>query len=504
MWIRELPPSHSRRTKYFAYPQKSLEWLARRTLVGGSSVAKWVGMSPYADGDPVKVFKEGTGAVVSSFEGNIHTKYGERYEPRLRAICIAVLKIDIVEYGLFVDCERPFTSISPDGITPAYRLLGFTDDYPPKSVRIDWKLGRVAWEAKCSRGGLRPAPLIPHIMQLQFQMYILGLHYGLLHYWHCDKNRIWLVEYSPDLLLWMMRRVDLVYQHIKRDSEFNQSNIYCSWKIRPGGSTTYPGSTCSDYLAWAWFHDQGKCKQPPQKPTRPPITYKQWLDELDWLRIHPGYRPPTAPGPDEPGHDGWLYWMSDVPGGAETAPRVFVDNNGFEQCNDAGQQPLPPRPSIWLIYEDERKVPYKEFEFADPDLVSLEDHDPADRAWFEQMFPSVGAYVQRIFDQDEWDYDAKDDDGIPTLAPHFRGVGPEKTRIRRLFVEAFVRLPEADEPEPVDQSANDTPDEKDHFQKRLDYMSRKRSLDPDVEQIDESRKKLITLELKMLLSKVTQ
>ena len=496
--------AHYRPARYFAADQKSAVWLARRPEMGGSSVAAVVGMLPYADGDPATVYLSLIGAG-KPFTGNVHTAYGERYEMRLRLICEAVMGIVIREYGLFVSVERPFLGVSLDGETNAVRLHAWTDDAPGRSRRVCWELGKLVWEAKCSRAGLKPTPLLPHLMQITAQMALRRRHAGLLHYWHRDQTRVWLVRFSAELWRWMSLRIDLAHMHAERRVPMSQASQFFPWQRHAGGRT-FPGSSCADYLSYAWFGvDASGARNGRPADARPPprtqITLAHWRDQLAQLRIREGARPlcdsMAAP------LDDWLYWDSDVPGGAESAPR---------RADDVVLQPLPPRPEIYLLYDYARPLGLRDVELADPVCVK----EPADQqndAWFAGAFPSAARLAGAKLDLGDFDWAAPlDADGLPQTVLHLRGAGPGGSCMERLFVERFEAMPELDEPEPADDSANDTPAQRADFERRLvekrieaeQRSALGRRVAPAPIEVDEHglRRALSTEERRALLSRV--
>lgn len=498
------PLAHHPAPRYFAAEQKSAEWLARRPQIGGSSVAAVCGMLPYRDGEPGVVYLSliGEGA---PFNGNEHTAYGERYEPRLRRIAAAAFGIQVREYGLFVSRHMPFLGVSLDGETPAYRLWAWTDEAPARSRRLCWTLGKLVWEAKCSRAGLKPAPLVPHLLQITAQMAVRRRHAGLLQYWHRDKTRAWLVLFSHDLWRWMALRLALAHVHSLRRVPMTQASQFFPW-LRYAGGRSFPGASCADYLQYAWFGlDPAPPKKtagggasatgrgPPQPPPRAQIALAHWRDQLATLRTREGARPAASAlnngGPDDasepmspvlgdpaplpktdPGAGGaqpphnWEYgeeempwWDTDVPGGAECAPR---------SADDVVLQPLPPKPRVWLLYDYERPLAMRDVELMDP--VCVKERGDEDDDWFAAHFPPAAALAAARLDAGHLDWAAPpDEDGLPPTALHFRGVGPEQSWMPRLFVERFEPVPALDEAEPVDDSANDTPAERAAFERRL-------------------------------------
>lgn len=502
-----VPSSDPRPAQYYSAPQKvngkkNPEWLARRLEQTGSTCATLIGMSMYDNGSPVKAYYKAIGVVKEDFKGNEDTDYGERYEDRVRAIGTAVLDVRILETGLFRDRVRRHIGVSLDGETNALRLVGWSDAWPARSERVEWELGKCIWEAKSSLRGLKSAPQIPHLMQLTLQMYVRRRQYGFLHYWSVDKTRIWLVKFSPQLWQWIMRRLDLLHMHVVRQSNLVLSDPYFPW-LRSQSDDKYEyGKTCADYLMSTWFKSGKRLYSTP--PPRGPIPYAYWVDTLACMRIRPGHRPADEPRPGEPGHDDWLYWLDDAPGGAETAPAVELDEYGAEQSNDVAQQPLPPKPEIWLIYDFARQVPDEEILDLYGKRVMVRDHDVNDIAWFKQEFPSIGKYAEYMLSQPDCDtnnalFDAGTQ-AYPVAAAHLRGIGPDGTVMRHLFVERLESMPALDEPDPVDQSEQDTPDEHLLFLRTLEEKLQARAEEDAKEAAEAAHKALLDAQWAALLS----
>jgi len=308
------------------------------------------------------------------------------------------------------------------------------------------------------------------------------LEWGLLHYWHRDQTRIWLVRRSDALVRWMLRRLDLAAQHVLRRVPIAETNKFFPWMLYPGGKH-FPGATCSDWLRYKWFGycmNRGKPPQPPNGPTF--LTYADWTQELAALGLVPGAAPPrpaqcpsfsgdgapsftdkqndaaaacaTAAATDGPPRDvgdtdmatvpcaaaqaaeqrddaadpsDSAYWQDVVEGGAFTD----VSADSAVWAADKGLLYLPEKPQIWAVYEHFRCVPPHETDITDPAKVAL--HDPDDAAWFAQQFPSVMAKAAAAL---AWPFDdaVPDEDGLPSTRYVFCGRGPEQTRMNHLFL----------------------------------------------------------------------
>jgi len=426
VWQRALPPPFVlERPQLYNDPQKSLEWLARRTEQTASPAAANVGLSPYPRADPETRYCEMAGIKYNPFCGNIYTEYGNRYENRVRTICRAALHTErklgaaaapaIVEWGMFRDRRRRHLGISPDGESVALRIRGTLDD----GRAIDWTLGKLMVEIKTSREHAYPAPRIPHMTQLQLQMHVMGRHWGLLHYWSRDTTRIWLVRHDRwGFCAWMMRRLDLMHEHVERRVAVTADNPWFAHRTRPVGARRYPGAppaTVADFLQQDWYESAKHTG----RPLRPALTRDDWLAEL------------TALGMTE------AQWAAAYP---DTVPRA----------NDAGMRATPPQPEAYLIYEFARPLRMSDIEFTDERCVP--DVDTDDIGWFCERFPPVSAWAREA-----------------RLAPADPAV-----RMPRLFIDAVLPAPEHDEQPPVDGRADDTPEERAAYEARLAAMVAKR------------------------------
>lgn len=422
VWYQALPPPFvARRPQLYNDPQKSIEWLARRTEQTASPAAANVGLSPYPRADPVTRWREMAGHETNPFRGNIHTDYGNRYEDRVRNICRAMLHTEralggaaapaIVEWGMFRDRVRRHLGISPDGESVALRIVGTLDD----GRAIDWTLGKLMVEIKTSRAHAYEAPRIPHMTQIQLQMHVMGRHWGILHYWSRDYTRAWLVRHDRwGFCLWMMRRLDLMHEHVVRDVPVTDANPWFAYRTRPVGARRYPGAppaTVADWLQQEWY-DAAKRTG---KPLRPPLTRADWAAELALLGMTDAE------------------WTARYP---DTAPRT----------GDAGMLATPPQPDAYQIYGYERPLRMRDIEFTDDRCVPDVPADNMD--WYCDEFPSCA----------EWAEVAR------TQPP------PAGVRMPRLFIDHVHAAPEHDEEPPVDERADDTPEEAAAYEARLAAM----------------------------------
>lgn len=406
--VRPLPPSTlARRPQLYSYAQKSLEWLAARTEQTASPAAANCGLSPYRNAHPVFRWLVMTGRVVDDFKGNEHTEYGERYEPRVRAIAAAVFGVDIAEWGMFRSWARRHLAVSPDGETSSTEWRGRHEDGRP----FRWTLGKMMVEIKCSKDHQYETPKLPHITQLQLQLEVMGRAWGILHYWSRDVTRAWLMRHDHyGFARWMMRRLDLMHEHVVRNVEVTVTNPYFAYLLPEGQCVGRFGRTVADWLDRDWF--DWNCHEVNTIPGRRPITMDQWRAELALLGM--SEKEWAEKWPDTVAHAG-----------------------------DAGQLVVPPRPEIYQVYAYRRVVPPEEEEFASPKTVK--DHDPADGEWFRRAFPPVTA--------------GEDVVNPPHDDPY--------VRMPRLFVDEVIDAPAHDESPPQDQTADESPEERAVFERRL-------------------------------------
>ena len=415
--VRELPPRHvARAPQLYDTPQKSVEWLARRTEQTASVAGANCGLSPYDNSFPEYRYAVMAGLVEDTFRGNIHTVYGERYEERVRHIQQVVFNIAVVESGSFRSWRYRYQSCSLDGESNAVRIRGMHED----GRHFDWALGKLCCEDKTSRIHFYATPRIPHITQLQYQMAVMGRWWGILHYWSRDRTRIWLMRYDPHFCLWVQRRLALMHEHVQRKVNVTRNNPFFAhrWK---DGSRHWPGCTVADWLDQEWFNEAKRT----EKALRPRITLEEWRSELRSLGMTQAE------------------WDALYP---ELSPRVSV-REGREVCLDAGNLATPPQPEMYLVYEFERDVPRSEVDPTDP--VCLTDQD--DPAWFRDNFPPVREWADHMLQLRA--------QGLPTHR--------DNERMRNLYITEVVPMPEADEPEPTDASDQDSPEERAQFLRRL-------------------------------------
>lgn len=399
-------------------PQKSPEWLARRTEQTASPCAANIGLSPYEQ-RPADRWAIMAGLAVDDFRGNVHTEYGERYEPRVRAICRAMLgpAATIDEWGMFRDRYRRHLGISPDGETNALRIVG---SIPSTGERIDWRVGKMMVEIKTSRAHFYPVPRVSHVAQLQLQMYVMNRAWGILHYWSRDRTRAWMMQFDRwGFARWMMLRLDLMHEHVVRRVPVTADNPFFNdhWRDAPWYRG---GGHVADWLQARWFGaEHTRCA--PGEPDldlpllRPPISSDAWAAELRSLEITPEQ------------------WDERYP---DSAPRLGGP------AVDVAFHATPPKPRIYLIYEYERPVPGCEIEFEDDRCVVDQPED--NRQWFADAFPHVSRWAEAQ-----------------------RDVSAEHALMPRLLIERVESVPNMDEPTPCDGRAEDTADEQAAYEQRL-------------------------------------
>jgi hypothetical protein len=134
----------------------------------------------------------------------VEMMYGTVYENRIRCILMALLAMPIREPGFYVDADRPWFGVSPDGITKELTMVASFHGGMPQCINM----GRTIIEIKASLRLLRVVPQIEHLVQMHEEMFIPRCEWGWLIYWHCDAVRVWLVQYSDSFWQWIMRRAE--------------------------------------------------------------------------------------------------------------------------------------------------------------------------------------------------------------------------------------------------------------------------------------------------------
>lgn len=168
------------------------EWLKRRTnSIGGSEIGMIAGFSNY--GSAFTVYNDKLG-LVSRFEGNVHTVYGNRMEPLIRewvqSDFLASEKIELktFEYPfMMVDKEYNFFSANIDGLGMlkdnwTYRENKDTgeiwqipkDEYFGLEIKTGSEFLKRMWEGDEVPSG--------YYLQCQWYMMITGLKYFLIIY----------------------------------------------------------------------------------------------------------------------------------------------------------------------------------------------------------------------------------------------------------------------------------------------------------------------------------
>lgn len=500
---------------YYADAQDTPEWRVRRTMlgmrfldngrhltlpaIGGSSVAKFM-LSAYSDGEPSELYAVSRGEKDGSDPNNVYTRYGKRYEARVRAIFESITgrcdrragtfskTLTVEETGLYRMRDRTNVGVSLDGITrEAVRLRGYTDDTPLGTTAFDWHLGQCLVEIKTSFK-LKPAPMVSYVLQTHLQMMTRGRLYTFLVYWSADAVRIWLIRRDEALCRWMLRRIDLASMHVCRGIPLSDSSPFLPW-VRYKPMRFYSGATWADYVQWQWFGTGTTMKsaddkpgKPPNTEHRPPLVYDYWADELQRMRIYSGSRP----SPDDCAQqqqpqavdleNDTLFWSDDVPGGAETDWYAGETESYLPSCP----------PDIYLIYEYTRTVPPDEIDTSvvleDPVKshdIYLKDHDTADLLWFAQRFPSIPAYARHCLKTEVYDYNLRpDEDGCLHYTKEYElyasQAGPGgHGHIKRLFVTEI----DAEQPsdavcaEQIGTSASDdSPAEQREFAARVQQL----------------------------------
>ncbi len=330
---RNAPP------KYFPYAQGSSEWLEIRGKVKqtASRIAAYCGLSPpYAkcQSTPQFRYRADTGTLLEGESDYVEStepmKYGQRYEDRGRIIFNQLFKpLHSDEYGFFQDGERLDMGMSPDGLTNAVKMVVqmecqlSLDEYNALDPRENQKyepyeieLGQCAVEHKSSMAGLKHNPQVPHIVQLTEQMWTMGYSYGFLFYWSDDKVRIWFVPYHEGFMHWILRRLELYNWHMRNKIRIQGDNPYFRWKRNSEKPDTARFNSVADFLDSYWFAPEDWKYKP----------HRKLGDYID---------PAT--------------WPADL-ADSQYAPKGY-------SLDDTGQYQVPPKPDIYLIYEQPTPLP---------------------------------------------------------------------------------------------------------------------------------------------------
>jgi len=457
---------------YFGEPQmlpgdiqKWWKWLAGRTEQTASSCAPKIGMClyafvracPYGDSHPHWQWRLAVGISRSQFAGSDDTRYGETYEDRVRQIAQRVLQtmraeaesealeqLEITEYGLFRSALFAWMGISPDGITNAVRVSGMQphwDVQTQKWVRRPFSVvaGKAMFEVKCSRMHEYEHPQVGHLVQVMMQMYVTQRRFTVMHYWSRDRMRMFLVEFSPDMWRWMERRMILFHEHVvRRVPLFDEdervwpvegSAPYFDWLLNTEKGPLAWGNRLGNYCKDMWFWRSKQIYHGRQ--LRAPLTLADWEHSLARLGMT---------------HEQYVA----VPGYARNAPVITVDPaTGVRQMEPSvDAHMVPPRPAIYEIYRFQRPVPAEEQDLMQPEEW-IKPVDASNREFFEREYPHISEYYQYQMQQ----FDERELPDAPLRPPWHEDAPADADLIMdRLYVERLERVPELDEPEPVDCS----------------------------------------------------
>lgn len=221
----------------FFVDQRSAQWHGLRSRISkdyptsvkrmtGSILSALVGLSRKS-ALPYDIWRAWTNRLregeSTAIEPNDDMEYGTMYEPRIRRILITLLGVHIKEPGFYVDLDRPWFGVSPDGITEPLRMVVSFGGRLPEQI----SMGRTIIEIKASARLLRDVPQVEHLVQMHEEMYIPRCQWGWLAYWHCDSMRIWLVKYQPSFWEWIRRRAEGFLEACRRDEELSDE-LRCS------------------------------------------------------------------------------------------------------------------------------------------------------------------------------------------------------------------------------------------------------------------------------------
>lgn len=104
------------------YKQKSQQWLDQRNnYLTASTIAAALGLMGKVARDNLLIGKVSNGTI-NSFNGNIATHWGNKYEPVANHVYAYRNNVKIYDFGMVTNDKYPFLGVSPDGITP-YRML---------------------------------------------------------------------------------------------------------------------------------------------------------------------------------------------------------------------------------------------------------------------------------------------------------------------------------------------------------------------------------------------
>jgi hypothetical protein len=390
--------------------------------VSGSNLASYVALAPYPKSSPQKRYAYATGTDFDEFTGNDRTKYGEYYEERGRLITSAVFGAEIRTYGFFQCQCRRFLGVSLDGLMDPVDIYA-SEPHPlgvtrPKLIHS----GPLVWENKCSPDTLKPCPEIPHILQIMCQMYVMQASAGILTAWCRDAVRLWFISFCPELWRWVLFRVDLMTQHIKRRVPVEPTNFFFPWLLNPPHSFG-PNSSCADWLRFLWFnYKMSDTRVELAEPVHGPTLNQTDLQfELHSLGLVQGRAPPDTPDPNQ-------YWCNAVSEDTDIASTATAQT-------DPALLYLPPKPRIYQIYTYTRAItPQDRLAVHTPACLE----DQTDPNWFRANFPSVPARATALLN---FPYDTllRDSDGLPPLLPELRGAGDGDVKIEHLFITKIVQ-----------------------------------------------------------------
>jgi hypothetical protein len=231
--------------EYFV-DQRSEIWFLLRKSVGelypttakrvtGSIIAAIIGVSPFG-ATPRDIFRSWVGELSANesdfFGGNQFTQAGVLYEPRVFEIFSRLICPDARTPGFYTHKQNEKLGVSPDAVTPEIALL--LDGYNARRLdkkMMDFKgrrwvyLGTTIAEFKTSIFFLKEKPKAEHILQMYLEMYIPGMDYGWLFYWHADKVCLWIVKFDAQLWKWVEHRVERFLYFVRLHHHVRTHNL---------------------------------------------------------------------------------------------------------------------------------------------------------------------------------------------------------------------------------------------------------------------------------------
>jgi len=112
--------------------QRSKEWFdMRHSMMTASDIAAIIGANKYSSRKEILLSKCG---VTKKFQGNIATRWGQKFEPVATKIYETLTNSEVIEFGLIPHPVISWLGASPDGITHAGRMLEIKCPYYNRSI----------------------------------------------------------------------------------------------------------------------------------------------------------------------------------------------------------------------------------------------------------------------------------------------------------------------------------------------------------------------------------